>query len=379
MFLGLLKETKVTDLSILFQPIAIGSLTLKNRLAMAPMTRISAEENGCATEQMAANYARYAAGGFGLVICEANYVDQHYSQGYHFQPGLATTEQADSWRPVVDAVHANGAKVCMQFVHAGALNQGRRESYPQGAIAPSAFQPIGEMLPFYRGEGQYDAPREITADEIVAVKASFADAAKRAVAVGFDAIEIHGANGYLLDQFFTAYTNQRTDEYGGEVRNRIRLDEEITREVIAAIGGAVPVGVRLSQSKVNDYEYTWPGGEDDAAVVFPVLEAAGAAYIHITEHVAVADAFHSGTTLAGLAKKYLSIPVIVNGGLGEPELAASVIADGNGDIIALGKSALANHDWPNKVQAGGALDEFDFGMLSPIADLNNAEVWAANR
>ncbi len=367
----------MSDTSNLFQPTTIGTLTLKNRLAVSPMTRVSATEDGCATAQMAEYYGRYAAGGFGLTIIEAIYIDEEYSQGYVFQPGLANDAQQASWKAVVDAIHGNGGKACIQFVHAGALTQGRRGR--TGAIAPSAFQPLGEMLTFYRGEGKYDVPSEITAEQLTAVKASFVAAAKRAVAIGFDAIEIHGANGYLLDQFFTAYTNQRTDEYGGDVRNRIRFDEELVRETIAGIGGAVPVGIRLSQSKVNDFEYTWPGGEDDAAVVFPVLEQAGAAFIHITEHDATSEVFGSGTSLAGLAKRHASIPVIVNGGLGNPETAAGVIAAGNADVIAQGKSALANQDWPNKVESGAALEEFDFGMLGPIANLDNAERWAATK
>ncbi len=369
----------MSDTSILFQSTTIGVLELPNRLAVAPMTRVSGTEDGCATAQMAAYYGRFASGGFGFVITEATYVDQEYSQGYHFQPGLANDAQQDAWKQVVDAIHAGGAKACMQFVHAGALNQGRNAQWKDGAIAPSAVAPKGEMLTFYRGEGAYDTPREITPEEIVAVKQAFCDACVRAVAAGYDAIEIHGANGYLLDQFWTAYTNQRTDEYGGDARNRIRLDEEIIREAIAATNGAVPIGLRLSQSKVNDFEYTWAGGEQDAADIFPVLDAAGVAFIHITEHDATAEVFGSGHSLAGLAKKYSKAPVIINGALGNPDTAASVIADGNADIVALGKSALANQDWPNKVRAGEELAEFDFGMFSPLADLHSAEAWAASR
>jgi 2,4-dienoyl-CoA reductase-like NADH-dependent reductase (Old Yellow Enzyme family) len=369
----------MSDTSILFQETAIGPVSLRNRMAVAPMTRVSATEDGRATEQMARYYARFAEGGFGLVIVEATYVDKQYAQGYHHQPGLTDDAQTEGWASVVDAIHAGGAKACMQFVHAGALNQGRNAAYAEGAIAPSAVEPLGTMLTFYRGEGPYPTPREITRDEIVEVKQAFVDSAKRAVEAGFDLIEVHGANGYLLDQFWTAYTNQRTDEYGGDARNRIRLDEEIIREAIAATNGAVPIGLRLSQSKVNDFEYQWAGGEQDAADIFPVLDAAGMAYVHITEHDATAEVFGSGHSLAGLARKHSQRPVIVNGGLGEPETAASVVANGDADVVAQGKSALANPDWPAKVQAGEALEEFDFGMFSPLADLDSAEAWAANR
>ena len=369
----------MTDTSILFQSAQLGSLALKNRLAVAPMTRVSATEDGLATQAMADYYAKFARGGFGLIIVEASYVDQKFAQGYHFQPGIATAAQRDAWKVVVDAVHDAGAKICMQLVHAGALNQGRNASYAEGAIAPSAFTPKGEKLTFYRGEGGYDTPREITTDEIIEVKDAFVSAAVHALEAGFDAIEIHGANGYLLDQFWTAYTNQRTDEYGGSARNRIRLDEEIIKAAVAATQGRIPIGLRLSQSKVNDFEYQWAGGEQDAADIFPVLDEAGVAFIHITEHVATDEVFGSGHSLAGLAKKHSKAPVVVNGGLGDPQVAASVIAAGDADVVAQGKAALANPDWPAKVQAGEALSDFDFGMFSPLADLASQAAWEAAR
>ncbi|MSO47112.1 MAG: NADH:flavin oxidoreductase [Thermoleophilia bacterium] len=369
----------MSDTSILFQPTSLGSLELKNRLAVAPMTRVSATEDGCATQQMAEYYRRYAAGGFAFVIVEACYIDDQHAQGYHFQPGIINAAQAGAWKTVVDAVHAEGAKICMQLVHAGALVQGRNSGYVEGAIAPSAVEPKGEMLDFYRGEGGYPTPREITTDELIAVKDAFVSAAIHAQKTGFDAIEIHGANGYLLDQFWTAYTNQRTDQYGGSARNRIRLDEEILRAVIAGTQGTLPVGLRLSQSKVNDFEYQWVGGEQDAADIFPIIKDAGAAFVHITEHLATDEVFGSGHSLAALAKKYSSLPVIANGGLGDPATAVSVVAGGNADIVAQGKAALANQDWPNKVQSGKALEDFDFGMLGPIANLDNAEIFFANR
>ena len=369
----------MSDTSILFQSAKLGSLELKNRMAVAPMTRVSATEDGLATQQMADYYKRFAAGGFGLIIVEASYVDEKFSQGYHFQPGIATAAQRDAWKLVVDTVHAAGAKICMQLVHAGALTQGRNAGHEEGAIAPSAFTPKGEKLTFYRGEGGYDTPREITTDEIIEVKDAFVSAAVHALEAGFDAIEVHGANGYLLDQFWTAYTNQRTDEYGGSARNRIRLDEEIVRAIVAATQGKIPVGLRLSQSKVNDFEYTWAGGEQDAIDIFPVLDEAGVSFLHITEHVATDEVFGSGHSLSGLAKKHSKAPVIVNGGLGDPETAASVIAAGDADVIAEGKSALANPDWPTKVQAGEPLADFDFGMFSPLADLASQAAWEAKQ
>ena len=359
----------------LFTPVAIGPLRLANRVAVAPMTRTSATDEGLATSQMARYYGDFARGGFGLVICEGTFIDERVAQGYLTQPGIVTEAQVAAWKTVVDEVHGAGAAIFLQLQHAGAIAQGR----PQGGqnVGPSAVQPRGEQLSIYRGAGPWGRPREITRDEIRQVVDDFATSALRARSAGFDGVEIHGANGYLLDQFFTAYTNERTDEYGGDIRNRARLDEEIVRAIRLAVGPTYPVGIRLSQSKVNDFDYTWPGGADDAKVVFRLLEAAGASFFHLTEHDITQPVFGSAQTLAGLAKRFASVPVIANGGLDDPAVAAAAVAGGAADIVALGKPALANPDWPARARAGEQLDEFDFQLLLPLATLDNAEVWRA--
>ena len=361
----------------LFAPIAIGPLRLANRTAVAPMTRTSATAEGLATAQMARYYGDFARGGFGLVICEGTFTDGRLAQGYLNQPGIVTEAQVAAWKAVVDEVHGAGAAVFLQLQHAGAIAQGR--PHDGQSVGPSAVQPRGEQLSIYKGSGPWGMPREITRDEIHQVVADFAASALRARSAGFDGVEIHGANGYLLDQFLTAYTNKRTDEYGGDIRNRARLDEEIVRAIRLAVGPTYPVGIRLSQSKVNDYDYTWPGGEADAAVVFRLLEAAGASFFHLTEHDITQPVFGSGQTLAALAKRLASIPVIANGGLDDPTAAGAAVAAGTADIVALGKPALANPDWPARARAGTQLGEFDFELLLPLATLDNAEAWRATR
>jgi 2,4-dienoyl-CoA reductase-like NADH-dependent reductase (Old Yellow Enzyme family) len=149
--------------ALLLSQIQLGSVSLKNRIAVAPMTRISATDDGRATEDMVQYYARFARGGFGLVITEGTYSDLTYSQGYLHQPGIANEEQAASWRPVVNAVHDAGAKIVMQLMHAGALSQGNH--WKEEAIGPSAVQPKGEQMGFYRGEGPYRMPRDCAADQ----------------------------------------------------------------------------------------------------------------------------------------------------------------------------------------------------------------------
>jgi 2,4-dienoyl-CoA reductase-like NADH-dependent reductase (Old Yellow Enzyme family) len=327
---------------------------------------------------MAEYYGSYARGGFALVITEGTYIDDREAQGYLNQPGIVTDAQVAAWKQVVDAIHAAGGAVFLQLQHAGAIAQGR----PSGSqnVGPSVIVPKGEKLSIYQGTGGFDAPREITRDEIRQVVADFATAALRAREAGFDGVELHGANGYLLDQFFSASTNERTDEYGGDVRNRIRLDEECVRAVRDAVGPTWPVGIRLSQSKVNDFEYKWPGGVEDAKVVGRLIEAAGASFIHVTEHDILQPAFApGGPTLAEAIKAVVGIPVIANGGLDKPEDAAGVVERGAADVVALGKPALANHDWPKKAQSGAAMEEFDFQMLLPLATLDYEAAWRATR
>lgn len=225
----------------------VGNLKLKNRFALAPMTRVSATEQGCATQAMARYYERFAKGGFGLIITEGSYTDRSFSQGYPFQPGLIDDEQALAWRATTDAVHRHGGAVIAQIMHAGALSQANR--FVNKAAGPSAIRPKGEQMAFYYGEGRYRVPRAMSDKDIAEAIDGFARATRRAVgAAGFDGVEIHGANGYLLDQFLTDYTNQRTDQWGGNVYQRLRLTLDVIAEVKKAAGQA-PVGVRVSQGR----------------------------------------------------------------------------------------------------------------------------------
>jgi len=257
----------------LYSPGRIGAVALRNQAIVSPMTRTSATREGVATPKMADYYAEYARNGWGLVYTEAVYIDEAYSQGYVNQPGIANDAQRGAWRAVAEACHRLGAPIFLQLFHAGGVNQGNH--WVEGSIAPSAVRPKGEQISRYAGSGPFEVPREITRDEMKRVIAAFVAAARRAIAAGFDGIEVHGANGYLPDQFLTTYTNLRTDEYGGRIENRIRFHTEIMRAVRDALPPRVPVGVRISQTKVNDLEYSWPGGVADAEVVFPALARAG--------------------------------------------------------------------------------------------------------
>lgn len=353
----------------LFSAFKLKDLTLKNRLVLAPMTRTSAEADGRANTRMARYYAKFAQGGFGLLITEGSYPDEAFSQGYAHQPGIANDVQRDAWRPVVEAVHQAGSPIILQIMHAGAQTQGNR--FRDERVGPSAVRAKGEQLPIYGGEGPYPQPRAMTEAEIQEAIQGFADAARRAREAGFDGVEIHAANGYLIDEFLTVYFNQRMDAYGGPVENRVRFAVETIQAVRRAVGPDFVVGIRLSQGKVSDYDYKWPGGEDEARVIFSSVARAGVDYIHVTEYDITKPAFGAGPTLAELAREYGGVTVIANGGLDDPAKAATVQT---ADLIALGKPALANRDWPRRARKAEPMAEFDFGLLQPHAHIKDQEI-----
>ena len=357
----------------LFSAAELDGLSLRNRLVVAPMTRISATAGGLATDAMGEYYATYARGGFGLVITEGTYTDEAFSQGYRGQPGIANAAQRDAWRKVVDAVHAEHVPIVMQLIHAGALIQ--HNDYVDHAIAPSAVEPVGEQAKHYHGAGKFPIPREITRDEMIEVAEGFGAAAVRAMEAGFDGVEIHGANGYILDQFLTDYANKRTDEYGGPIENRLRFHLDVLNAVKEAVRDRIPIGIRISQTKVNDFTHEWKGGLHDAQVVFSALGRAGPSYIHISAHQGCHEVFGSSLSLAGLAKKFSGMNVIACGKLQDPEAAEKLLADGEADFAAMAKGALADPYWPQRVADGEAPTAFDPGMIQPLATLENTARW----
>lgn len=351
----------------------IGPLALPNRLAVAPMTRVSATAEGHATERMARYYARFAEGGFGLVITEGIYTDQAYAQGYAHQPGLSDRAQALAWRPVVQAIHAAGGRVFAQLMHAGALSQFNR--FRDHTAGPSAVRPLGQQMALYRGEGPYPAPVAMSEADIAEAIAGFRRAARLAVEVaGFDGVEVHGANGYLLDQFLTGHTNSRSDAWGGPIGQRVRLACEVVHGVRQELGSAAPIGVRISQGKVNDFTHRWPEAEAGAATVFSALAQSGADCLHLTEFEAWRPAFaDGGASLVHLARRHApGVTLIANGGLHDPARAANALGDG-ADLVALGRGALANPDWPQRLRDGLAPRAFDPALLSPLGDLKAVE------
>jgi 2,4-dienoyl-CoA reductase-like NADH-dependent reductase (Old Yellow Enzyme family) len=362
------------DTSALFAPIVIRDHIAKNRLSVAPMTRISATRDGRATEMMTRYYERFARGSFGTVITEGIYTDQAFSQGYADQPGMTDEAQANAWKPVVSGIKAYGALAIAQLMHAGAISQGNR--FRDSTVGPSAIRPKGKQMTFYHGKDGYTLPAAMTEAQIADAINGFAESARRAVEVaGFDAVEIHGANGYLLDQFLTDATNSRTDRWGGAAENRVRLILEAFKAVRARVGVKVPVGVRISQGKVNDYHHKWAGAEHDAEIIFGSLADAGADFIHVTEFEAWQPAFtEDGPSLMRLARRYApKATIFANGSLHNIDQAAAALNDG-ADIITIGRGALANPDLPKRLFDQGVLNDFDPAILGPIADIKETEL-----
>jgi 2,4-dienoyl-CoA reductase-like NADH-dependent reductase (Old Yellow Enzyme family) len=358
------------------EPGLVGDLRTANRLAVAPMTRVSAAPDGTATPEMAEYYAEFARGGFGLVITEGVYTDAAHSQGYLNQPGLVSERHVAAWREVTAAVGEAAGTIVAQLMHAGALSQGN--PYRDDTAGPSAVVPRGVKMPEYGGHGPWTAPREMSRADMAEAIDGFAASAANARRAGFQGVEVHAANGYLLDQFLTDYTNLREDSYGGPVADRVRLTAEVVAAIRAEVGPDWCVGVRLSQTKVNDFRYRWPGGARDAEVIFTALAEAGATYLHIASEgrdwIETAR-LDGGVTITGLARRVSGLPVIANGGMHDRDLSAQVLADGHADLVSVGRGALVNPDLPRRLAEGRAAEPFDHAMLSPMATLDNVRRW----
>ncbi len=358
-------------------PGVLQHLQLANRYVLAPMSRASATDDGVPTEAMARYYAGFAKGGFGLVIAEGAYTDTRFAKAYGNQPGLCSDAHQAGWRRIVEAVHGEGGKIILQLIHAGAVSQAVDVPH-----APSAVRPMGNMLEGYGpNRGPYGTPEELSTQDISDIKAGFVQAAERAQSAGFDGVEVHCANGYLLDQFLTPETNLRESPYGGTIQNRIRLTTEIITEIRAATGEHFLTGVRLSQAKATQPDYFWHGGLDDATQIFRAVAEAGAGFVHLASEIK-GYAYHSftrdGESLTRLARDLTGLPVIANGGLHDPALARDVLRKGEADFLAIGKAAMINPDLPDRIASGRPADVFTYALFSHGVSIEGQARWQAS-
>jgi 2,4-dienoyl-CoA reductase-like NADH-dependent reductase (Old Yellow Enzyme family) len=360
-------------MSDVMQPVSFHSTELPNRFALAPMTRTSAEADGTPNALMADHYEKYAKGGFGLVITEGTYTDDRASQGYANQPGIINDSQAEAWAKIVNRVHAAGSKIFVQLMHAGAQFQANH--YTDQPIGPSDVVPKGAPLSFYGDQTVWQTPSAMTDADIQAAIDGFVQSAVNAKSAGFDGIEIHGANGYLLNQFLSTYFNKRDDRYGGSLENRLRLVVEVVQAIRKAVGDSYPVGIRLSQGTVTDPDYQLPEGAPGFRRIVEAVRDAGADFVHTTDGDVNRQPFTEGDqSLASVAVDVQGIDLIVNGNIEETNY-QDVASQFPQALLAVGKKALANPDFVQRLEDGKEIAELNFGMLQPKATINNELAW----
>ncbi len=337
----------------LFTPLTLGGLQTPNRIFMAPLTRCRAEA-GNVPGDLAVEYYRQRASA-GLIISEATSVTPR-GFGYPSTPGIFTPEQVAGWKKVTAAVHEAGGRIFCQLWHVGRISHSSYQ--PDGALpeAPSAIKPKGQI---FTGTAMldYETPRALELGEIPRIIAEYVHGAKCAKEAGFDGVEIHNANGYLLDQFLRDGTNQRTDAYGGSVENRARLTLEVT-DAVASVWGADRVGIRLSPGGVfNDMKDSDPLAT--FGYVLKQLSGRGLAYAHVTV-VTAQDIAHGAVDGVGpreLRASYLG-NIVTAGGFTR-ETGNQALAEGWADAIAFGVPFLSNPDLPARFRAGAVLNAPD--------------------
>jgi N-ethylmaleimide reductase len=351
----------MTRSSPLFTPTHVGRLQLAHRVVMAPMTRARSSQPGDVPNPLNARYYAQRASA-ALIVAEATQISPQ-GKGYSFTPGIYSAEQVAGWRGVTDAIHAAGGRVFAQLWHVG------RMSHPdfhgdELPVAPSAIPFEGKIWKFNTQTGQGEmvdcpTPRELRTGEIKAIVADFAQAARNAIAAGFDGVEIHGANGYLVDQFLRSTANTRTDAYGGSRENRLRFLEEVIDAVIAE-AGADRTAIRLAPF-ITARGMDCPDIEPTILAAAAFLQARGVAYLHLVE-ADWDDAPQFSEAFRQAMRARFQGPIIV---AGKYDLARAewVLEHGYADLVAFGRPFVANPDLPRRLEEALPLVPFDGNSL----------------
>lgn len=334
----------------LFSPFRLGDIELRNRLVMSPMTRSRAIGN-VPNDLMAEYYGQRA--GAGLIITEGTAPSPN-GLGYPRIPGLYSDAQVAGWKKVTDAVHARGGRIFAQLMHVGRI--GHPLNLPEGAelVAPSAITAPGEMYTDAKGPQPHPEPRAMTKDDIRAAIEWFVRSSVNAIKAGFDGVELHGANGYLIDQFLNPTTNERTDEYGGSDEGRARFALEVAREVTDAVGKQ-RVGIRLSPHGAFNGMGTWDAIDDSFAYYAEQLGKLGLVYMHLVDHSSM-GAPPVPAELKTRMRKAFGGTIILSGGY-DAQRAEADLAAGKGELVAFGRPFLANPDLVTRIRKGAALND----------------------
>lgn len=351
----------------IFSPVSFGRLKLRNRIAMAPMTRRKAKKDGVPTPEIIEYYRRRAQGEVGLIISEGTGIDSFHAYDTLTVPRFENDDQLEGWQKVVDAIHEQGSAFAPQLWHTG--------RYAHNPIGPSACK-----MPD-KADGTSRAPvQEMNEHHFSQVINAYIEAAKNAEAIGCDAIEIHGAHGYLLDSFVSPVTNKRQDQYGGSLENRIRFPIEVVRSVRGAIAKDFPIIYRFSQWQLDDYNQIKFANPQQLETWVTELKNAGVDILHVSTYDATSPGFpevDAKKTLCGWARELSNLPCIAvgkvtvnltfNNAYGEeldqvasPQPAFDLIENNEADILAVGRALIANPNWVQIVQRG------DWQQLRPF-------------
>lgn len=346
-------------MATLFDSLQLGDITLSNRIIMAPLTRMRSKQPGNVPYSLNAEYYAQRASA-GLVISEATQISQQ-GQGYPGTPGIHSAEQVQGWKIVTDAVHAKGGKIFLQLWHVGRISHSSHQPGNNPPVAPSAIKPTGKVFTADWKQADYEMPRALEVGEIKAILEDYRKAAENAKLAGFDGVEVHGANGYLLDQFLQDGSNKRADIYGGSIENRARFLLEAV-DIAIGIWGKGRVGVRLSPyGTFNDMS------DSDPVALFTYvlkqLDQRQIAYVHMIEPRATGagggDAVnHDAPSTSDLFKSGFSGKFISAGGY-SPESAKSAVASGQADAIAFGRLYISNPDLAERIRNGSALTPYN--------------------
>lgn len=344
----------------LFQPLQLGAVTLKHRVVMAPLTRMRSRQPGDVPQALNATYYGQRASRGGLIITEATDVSAE-ARGYPGAPGVYSDEQVQGWRAVTDAVHAKSGFMFVQLWHTGRISHTSMQPGGRLPVAPSAVPGPGNHVDMAGRPVPFETPRALALDEIPGIVEQFRFAARRAQEAGFDGVEIHSANGYLLDQFLQDGTNKRADQYGGAIENRARLMLEVV-DAVAGIVGADRLGIRLSPwGGFNGMADSDPGALFDYATA--ELGRRGLAYLHVVEPRADQNSDTNALDpnapdAASRFKQRFGGPLIAAGGFTR-ESAAAAMAGGDVDAVAFGRLFIANPDLPERFRLGAPLNRYD--------------------
>ncbi|WP_158045109.1 alkene reductase [Skermanella pratensis] len=338
--------------SDLFQPVKLGPYTLANRIVMAPLTRSRANKDDAPFALHAEYYGQRATAG--LIISEATQISRQ-GKGYAYTPGIHSEAQVAGWKQVTDAVHAKGGRIFLQMWHVGRISHPTLQEDGALPVAPSAIKPEGKAFT-EDGFVPFVTPRALELDEIPGIVEQYRTAAENAKRAGFDGVEIHAANGYLIDQFLRDGTNKRTDVYGGSVENRARLMLEVTEAVVGVWGGD-RVGIRLSPiSPANDISDSDP----DPVFTYAVeqLNRFGLAYLHLVEGSTGASREVSGAVDLRKLRRIFNGLYIANN-LIDRNTAIELRETSEADLVAFGRPFIANPDLVERLRINAPLNEPD--------------------